>query len=192
MQDPLIDLDTLCGKWNQATEHRNLPGRFATITVLALDGATGQLWVTSRGNSLIPILHKDGSIEAGPDFLLSRLRAVYARGNLKMPAKEGRERPSLDLSALPGDMALTERMSVALLALRLHDLANRCTPADTEEQPHTATLYIRRSHAEILGKMFPDFETQPHTDTVSKLPIVLYDGFQSPVAFTLRYTGAPG
>lgn len=244
MQDPLINLGTLCDQLNQATEHRSLPGRFATITVLALDSATGQLWVTSRGDSLIPIIHQDGSMakislgrtpalwtipemmladfgtkavrtfklskgdtlflgngpfdnipgtdDAGPDFLLSMLRAVSARGSLKMPAKEGRQRPPLDLSALPADMALTERMSVALLALRLHDLASRRTQADTEERPSAATLYIKRTHAEILGMMFPDLETAPHTNSVSKLPIELYGGFKSPVAFTLRYNGAPG
>jgi hypothetical protein len=150
----------------------------------------------SKGDTLFlgngPFDDIPGTDDAGPDFLLSMLKAVNARGILKIPAKEGTERPPLDLSALPGEMALSERMVVALLALRLHDLAYRRTQVDTEERRHAETLYIRRSHAEILGTIIPGLKTEPHSTAVSKLPIELYGGFKSPVAFTLRYTGVPG
>ena len=242
--DPSRELEALCSNLNEIGIDRAMPGKFISLAVLVLDSVTGQVWVSSRGSSKIPVVHQNGSIaiirlenkpalwtisedflamretkdvrtfklskgdtlflgngpfddipgtdDAGPDFLLSMLKAVNSRGILKIPAKEGTERPPLDLSALPGEMDLSERMVVALLALRLHDLAYRRTQADTEERLHAETLYIRRSHAEILGLMFPGLETERHTGNVSKLPIEIYGGFKSPVAMTLRYTGAPG
>ncbi len=56
----------LCSQLNQSITSRSLPGLFACITLVVVNTATGQIWVSGRGNESLLVLRKNGTIATIP------------------------------------------------------------------------------------------------------------------------------
>ncbi len=183
-------LGAFFSKMNRDMEGKGMMGRLICLTLVVLDTRSGQIWIDSRGNRSVPVLHQNGGTA------LIRLADLPPLG--VMPEEIVQMKPvkpkSFKLS--PGDILFlsngpfdeipgTDEGGPAFLASMLG--AAYAPRPDTVERSFPWTFFLERCQAESLANIVPNLTCEPHTDHVTRIPANVFEFFTPPVALTLRW-----